>query len=264
MARLYGVDRSQPITPITSTAGHNIFENSMRERMTTIERRDPIQAPAEGNNQSYTTFGDYHQRSSHKDRQHSPPGKHNGSRSGSKPNHPLMTASKGSSKPHPPTNHVVPSKHIKKHKKGRHGHTREDTTHESPAAHTLGSIGKSSSFTTGSSVGRTSPTLSERGASHSKVQVLRRSNSADTPVENPPLPPSFDQPTHTGKTGHTSFSCYNASPSSEKRKDKKVKKIKKEEMFDTNSYSTGDRASQVLDHVTLTDSKSLSKPCKLK
>lgn len=303
MAKLYGVDRSQPITPVTSTAGHNMFDSSMKERLgntTTIERRDPGIAGAEGSgsssHRSHPTFG---QRSGLKgmERQ-SPSGGHHGKHSSqgkgishSKPNHPLMTGvssgGKGSahnSRPHPPSDHIVPSKHMKKHSKNRHEHrlnsARPDSNHDSKlSSH---SLVKSSSFTSSDSTvgGRTSPSLSEKGVAHSKVKVLKRSNSADSPVPSLPsqqVPQQASQPTHTGETGHTSFSCYNVSSSAKKKKEKKTKKLKEKDVYDSSSYSsntsTGAHSSSQLtdghvtnsfDHVSSNDSRNLSKPTKLK
>ena len=65
---LYGVDRSQPITPITSASSFNLFDASMKEKMnTTSERRDPV-VPAEAR-PSYPTFGDRHKSNSKFSRQ---------------------------------------------------------------------------------------------------------------------------------------------------------------------------------------------------
>lgn len=58
-SRLLGVDRSQPITPISTATSFNLFEPMMKEKMNvTSEKREPP-VPA-GGKSIYPTFGDHH------------------------------------------------------------------------------------------------------------------------------------------------------------------------------------------------------------
>ena len=58
-SRLLGVDRSQPITPISTATSFNLFEPMMKEKMNvTSEKREPP-VPA-GGKSIYPTFGDRH------------------------------------------------------------------------------------------------------------------------------------------------------------------------------------------------------------
>ena len=277
MSKLFGVERTQPITPITTTtSSFNIFEANMKDRInTTIEKREPV-VPA-----SFQTFGDRH-RSNRKGNKQSPPGQSSFknpdrtkpvSRSKVnpyvKPNHPLMTGVSSSSSEATPTiickseqsEHMYITKHPKKHKKNRNEQLSTKThpdLSEGRSINSLGNIGKSASFTTNN--GAVSPSNSEKGSSNSTLRTsFKRSNSVDNPApSNPPV-----------QTGHTSFSCYNPTTSTvEKKKDKKQRKTKAERDQMAANHRNLIQDSQVtVGHMTLStlDTRNQpSKPSKLK
>ena len=277
MSKLYGVERTQPITPITSTpSSFNVFDASMSNRMNvTAERRDPV-VPAEGRH-AHSTFGDRHRSHHRKGNRQSPPTQSSSKsldRSGNKPisrgkinpyvkppppnhpaNHPLMMeVSSASSMTSTSETHggggggnqfktesieYSSMKPSKRHKKNRNDYSSSvqpsskgaeslsvssQSVAEGKEGTTLGSIGKSSSFTA-IKIGPTSPSNSEKGFSHStKAKMFKRSNSADTPA-HPQQVLDPVRPVHA--TGHTSFSCYD-STTVEKKKDRKTKKNKKD------------------------------------
>ncbi len=219
MSKLFGVERTHPITPITSTSAFNIFESNMKERMnTTLEKREPV-LPAEGRS-SFPTFGDHH-RSSHKGTKESSlitqssfknPDRTNKTTSRNKvhpyvkPNHPLMTGVSSSSNESPSTTTAIDqneygTKNSKKHKKSRINQSLTKAQHDS--SRPIHPLDRSMAV---------SPSHSEKGSLNLTSRTsLKRSNSLDNPVQ----------------TGHTSFSCYNPTTSTvEKKKEKKQKRTK--------------------------------------
>ena len=257
MSRLYGVERTQPITPLTSSS-FNIFDTGMKDRMgVTTERRDPV-VQAEGR-PSHPTFGDHH-RSARKANKQPPQSNLKSSERSTvnksapqgkfhpylKPgNHPLTTgASSNEVKTESSDLSPLHNRHSKKHRRNRNEPTRVKVKESSSTqfqtlpdtkAH-LRNIGKSTSLQ--SNPRATSPSNSEKGFSNPNKKTFKRSSSADTPVQSLDINQVF----HTGETGHTSFTC---STNVEKKREKKLKRTKRDK-----DLNISPRHSQVDSHVT--------------